>query len=630
MTVMTHSETHIEWTSPAALWDGFHTSANDAQRRIFRTPAILRFDSDTFMNDFMNVMQLDPHRMTDFLAVPEQWHTPAAPPSTVVLSKKGLPGQLERARNAALRRLAAREAVIRQTQWNLPAVQPEKPESPLKLYQPAHQRYDLVTAGLVCRTLGLPDRPLDTAAQERVTFVIRRVVPKVATTRPNLDDSAELALVDGRWQAVANGAQLVPGEEQHPLSPLTYVEIDGRRRRLLNGLIPVAKREALFAAPMPTTPDGAAAPKAIDPRQMLLKQQVLGPWAELEKVAARAIEGMRVEKDGPAGTVLEDTRTRANDQIQVVSWYVLLDLRKWLQTNLPAVLTAIDSGNTTPLSTPEMAKQKAAYDELGKYPATGTTLRTAVAQIAAHETKLESVKVRYQASTASQWPSMKYQLLTVSSTSTVDNVLDFSVREAIEKALSNALPTMTVALPPRAIAQAAASEHTSTAWFAIRCVFERPRCATLSPPVVSEPTAAFQVAGFFDSDAPARAIRITMPADTTPAGLRKHDKNAAFVISDVLCGQLSGMSGLSLGDLVRSVLPWPFHKDLDVNAGNSGPCPSGAGGAGMVCSFSIPIITICALILLLIIVKLLDFAFFWMPFFQICLPLPKFDAKKES
>ena len=49
---------------------------------------------------------------------------------------------------------------------------------------------------------------------------------------------------------------------------------------------------------------------------------------------------------------------------------------------------------------------------------------------------------------------------------------------------------------------------------------------------------------------------------------------------------------------------------------------------GMVCSFSIPIITIVALILLIIFVKLLDIIFFWMPFFQICLPLPNFSAKE--
>ena len=40
----------------------------------------------------------------------------------------------------------------------------------------------------------------------------------------------------------------------------------------------------------------------------------------------------------------------------------------------------------------------------------------------------------------------------------------------------------------------------------------------------------------------------------------------------------------------------------------------------MICSLSIPIITICALILLMIIVSLLNIVFFWVPLFKICLP----------
>ena len=43
----------------------------------------------------------------------------------------------------------------------------------------------------------------------------------------------------------------------------------------------------------------------------------------------------------------------------------------------------------------------------------------------------------------------------------------------------------------------------------------------------------------------------------------------------------------------------------------------------MICSLSIPIITICALILLMIIVSILNIVFFWMPLFKICLPKPR-------
>jgi hypothetical protein len=143
--------------------------------------------------------------------------------------------------------------------------------------------------------------------------------------------------------------------------------------------------------------------------------------------------------------------------------------------------------------------------------------------------------------------------------------------------------------------------------------------------VVSEATEPFQMAGFFDPDAPARPLRIGLPLDTTPGGLRKFDKNTAFVISDVLCGQMKRFRSLTLGDLVLSVLPWPFHQDLPTGSG--GPCKAGNLSLGMICSLSIPIITICAFILLTIMVSLLDFVFRWLPYFVICFPVPGLKAK---
>jgi hypothetical protein len=43
---------------------------------------------------------------------------------------------------------------------------------------------------------------------------------------------------------------------------------------------------------------------------------------------------------------------------------------------------------------------------------------------------------------------------------------------------------------------------------------------------------------------------------------------------------------------------------------------------GVICQFSLPVITIVALLLLLVIVFLLNIVFFWVPFFRICLPVP--------
>jgi hypothetical protein len=97
-------------------------------------------------------------------------------------------------------------------------------------------------------------------------------------------------------------------------------------------------------------------------------------------------------------------------------------------------------------------------------------------------------------------------------------------------------------------------------------------------------------------------------------------------MSDILCGQVQRAKGLGFIDLVLSVLPFPFHKDL--NVGGMGPCGSPSASFGMICSLSIPIITICALILLIIIVTLLDLIFRWLPWFVICFPVPNLSGKK--
>ena len=44
---------------------------------------------------------------------------------------------------------------------------------------------------------------------------------------------------------------------------------------------------------------------------------------------------------------------------------------------------------------------------------------------------------------------------------------------------------------------------------------------------------------------------------------------------------------------------------------------------GWICSFSIPIITLCAFIVLNIFLSLLNIIFFWLPFLKICIPIPK-------
>ncbi|HEY2115104.1 MAG TPA: hypothetical protein VGJ51_08430 [Candidatus Angelobacter sp.] len=632
------TEGHVEWTMAAPLWRLTGDPKVTQNRVKFRTPTILRFASDTFMDDFHSLLLAEPQRLGEYVVAPETWNSPPSEPAPAP-QKSGLALTLLRARNRVVERLQARGSKV----IGAPATSSASDgRRVLKLYQPVHQRYYMITTCLVCRTLGLPDRRIDAGAQEKASFVLRMLQPHATADKidPDPRDCDEFALVNKQWQPVNDPATLADGEERHALSPAAYVEDDLRRRRLLVGLIPVGDRERLLQAVQPNPAGADPLPPLVDARQMLLKTQVIGPLKNLEDVAKRTVAATQSDpKQAPLTSDQETARQNAfstivqsgNDQLQQVSWYVLLDLARYFETHLDPLWQAIKSGDGSGLQDPI----KPIWNMLTNAVYQGMSMVTALRQVhdVANANLLESARTTYQSQTAdgrAGWPSFLFSFYTVKTVgftasyqgltglSTSDDRVAFE--KLIVKAVQSLTPTPAQPLPPRLVAQANANPQ-GPAWFTVRCVLERPNCAALTPPVISEPTVAFQMAAYFDPDAPARPIRIGMPIDTTPAGLRKFDKNTAFVMSDVLCGQVGKMSGMSFGDLIMSVLPFPFHKGLD--SGGGSPCPDG----GTVCSFSIPIITIVALILLIIFVKLLDIIFFWMPFFQICLPLPKFSAK---
>ena len=59
----------------------------------------------------------------------------------------------------------------------------------------------------------------------------------------------------------------------------------------------------------------------------------------------------------------------------------------------------------------------------------------------------------------------------------------------------------------------------------------------------------------------------------------------------------------------------------------SGKLNDGGLSLGWICSFSIPIITLCAFIVLNIFLSLFDLFFRWMLFIKICIPFPKIGGK---
>lgn len=643
------------------------------------------------MQDYLDALATDPRKLGEFRAVPETWRGVLAQPEvprparSFALPFQRLGSQFHRTAATGAKAASSADAKA------LPR---------LKLYQPAHQRFYLLSACLVCESPGLPDRKVDAGHQESIGFVIRRLFPPSGASAvgdaTQWDEYAWVKTAAGYvWQKVraddrAADTVIVPSEERLPLFPTTFQEDDLRSRRLVSGIIPVAKREAYLAAARRVSPAAPASGGATQKtaRKILLRKQVIEPWKSLV-AQAKVVEATLAEEiDDPLPPKEKrEARKSMREQIQVISWLLLLDFAEFLKTQIPDLWRAVLSGTqpgagtgairaafdildnamlgvklidsirhhpSDPADDPSRAE---IYPDAGGIPAVPGTLRAALARYgqapdgldAALKERLERVVGPYDRSDPQKrtaWPAFVFPLAdpefpdqaplasdldSIEPTDDEQSDLTESAQplDKLAVALVRAMPAEAAGPQPEIPTAAQPPADPLNGVFRIRCVYERPACGPLHDDVVSEPTEPFDLAGFFDPDAPARPIRIGLPLDTTPAGLRKFDKNTAFVMSDILCGQIKRLKGLTFGDLVRSVLPWPLHKGISVP--DTGPCTSGGGiSIGTVCSLSIPIITICALILLMIIVALLDFIFRWLPYFIICFPIPGLRAKEPS
>ena len=704
----------IQWQAPRPLWARFGLpSAAGATVADQDRPAILRFASDDFMDQMLGTLERDPSQIDALVARPETWRAPMAdapvPEQADLIERTPIPGIAD----TVIRRLLAKKpkqsipATVHETED--PHAQGQARLLPLKLYQPAHQRYYLVASSLICGVPGFPERAVALGAAEQVNYVIRRLLPE---TFENANDLREFAYVNDaqgkRWQRVnEDDSRVAAGEELLPVFPLSYRDDATHPRILWGGFVPVGRREEYVSAnvdrpstpasaagqQLPATPETPATRPSKLARVTQFQMEVGEPWRNLIRSSYRTAESLDRGEDEPPDAKAKRV-FEFNLQQQNVSWLILLDFADFLSLHLDDVWKAVETGDPGPLA--QHQKRKELYDWLEKAEmSAGLTialtepvnvlsvppvrvewrtpqpsLRAALKAIRAPgvREKLEGIEYNYTNNPTSlgqgDWPNFHFVLAGLNTANTPDGPftwlqlageadgstqfipepsvppstqaqmaaevdrLTTLVGKALEANQETGAPPLPFALQLKnSIAANLKISRTDPGWFVARFVYTRRDCGPLHPPLLSAPTQRFQLASFFDPDAPARPIRISLPLDTSPAGLRKYRKNTAFVLSDMLCGQVQRAKSLGFIDLVLAVLPWPFHKDLDVGAG--GPCKMGSIDIGMICSLSIPIITICALILLIIIVSLLDLIFHWLPFFIMCFPLPGLKGKKK-
>jgi hypothetical protein len=125
-----------------------------------------------------------------------------------------------------------------------------------------------------------------------------------------------------------------------------------------------------------------------------------------------------------------------------------------------------------------------------------------------------------------------------------------------------------------------------------------------SPELVwSQYSEPFTIAQWYESgNAP--PVQILLPDLSNKEALKRLKPNVAFVVPE------------SLQNMLSQNMP----KKLADGEGGKG---SGSLGIDWLCSFSLPIITLCAFIVLNIFLGLFNIIFNWMLFLKICIPIPK-------
>jgi len=564
---MTHD---VDWYSPAPLWS--ERLENGTGDRL-REPALVRFATDDFMGELQRVLETAPRALSGTLA------------------ENSSDGETEE-------------------------------DAPLSFYQPAHERYYMATASLVCRERGLPDRAVDTTNDERTAFVLRRLEPP---ENGETEEMSEYGWTGTAWKPVADPTEVADAEQPLKMFPKSYApqapaeQMKGTRR-VWAGLIPAGKRDTYETAPVrhdeligairgeadgsegtngseAENGDGASElpPKGdglSDPRKTKFTARVLG-----------AFEGVReaLKKESSAVTAAD-----VRDPL-VFAW---LDLWQFLGEHFDGLQETIAAD--TPIGSDDSDVLRV-LDAINVSGLNGwSTATDALRAVAARENDVEGGTLS-GVLTPSDLPLRNDDSLDRDALKDIingilaDQVGDFgddndtpALQDVVDEQLSplDDPSTLTGDLKPPA------TGATGGGQYVVRCLYERPNCPPQRRMLVSRRSKRFQLASFFDADAPARDVNITLPS-AAMADLRDSSQSVNLVFTKELRRQAERVQKITLDELQK---------------GEVGEAPT--VNIGMICSLSIPIITICALILLIIMVALLNIVFWWLPFFKICFPLP--------
>jgi hypothetical protein len=504
---------------------------------------------------------------------------------------------------------------------------------PYRLFQPISQCYYLVTASLVCRRVGIPDRAVQPAKGEETSFVVR----KLGT------DGSEAAWIpatgpaavpgnppSGQWTTTTMPCRLVAGEEQLPMhgAPVAAFAAAGTvgaafgmsesgRRTVYYGYIPTSRRDRMVTAL--SDADAVTTLQQVDPTGLSspilssLWTRVISPWGLL----MGQLPATPAPPPGPP----------PGGNNYYPSLYILLDLADWLQTNLPAVYQAMTGGpalpagsaaaqllqaltdvtvaTTAPGSPQAFTSVSAALSGLTTFAplVTGTVMKGPTTSYDLVSTQLSANWVNWFLGTQTGPPahppaSWQDPLLPASTKPSLAYLVMAALTEKpVPVTVPSELTGMIKIDPP----QSSPSYAPDT--YIIRTVFEHDPCQ----PVLSQPSRPFQLARALDGDAPARKIRIALP---DPSNLRQFQRGVAIEMPPGLRRMLDRVTPAMLQG-----------KGLGQDPGLE---------FGMICSFSIQIMWVLSFMVMFLFALSFNIVFWWMAFIRICFPVPVPASQPEN
>ena len=435
-----------------------------------------------------------------------------------------------------------------------------------RLFQPVHRTFNLVLLEAVCDSPGSPRlNPRDIAS---AGFVIRRL--------RNGTDEAWMLREDHvlGWGAPADPKLDPDARQRRPRLNAGNPHMNGKLARLHAALEPPAERVSpLFVAP----PDICA-----EAGRTLLYGLVPVTSAERSEDA----QPVEVDPDDVDATMPEFLRVRANTATYPIPSTLSLTaidvrLRDFPNDALSAFvqdLRLIQFGWRV-FDSPQGAILFGLLNNISlEFPGPDSRLGDYLRELCRHVILREASASGVRLPTA--WPRP-------------DAALAARIRDAAQQSLqasiSTGLPNEQRFDRPDAIYRIHA--------------FMRVRSPDGCPPHLqwSQPSARFGIVPWWESGGGGPLHTITLP-DIDADSVKQIRPNVAFALPPKLAA------------LLKNNTPKKFMD---------GEAEIGGVGIGWICSFSIPIITLCAFIVLNIFLALLHIVFQWLFYIKICLPYPK-------